>query len=275
MSRKNWPDDKLFFRLLNNKTDTTYWENIRELRSRVSDDVFRRSFSLAKSGSEKEKIIGINLLSQLGKQPRRCFAETMQLYYEILTTETNPNVIEAALYGIGHNNKKINTKQTSLISSFRHHENDDVRDAVVFALLGVENKVAINTLLFLTEDKVASIRDWATFGIGTQVEATSKQITDALWRRVTDKHQVTKLEAILGLAKRKDPRVKDVIKKELLNCECGTLIFEAMMELGDKEFLSPLKKQLAIEKAKVKKNEYWIGELNDAIIMIKKSAKRL
>ncbi|MES2774915.1 MAG: hypothetical protein V4722_12060 [Bacteroidota bacterium] len=271
MSRKNWTDDKLFFRLLNNKTDTTYWGNISELWSRTNEAVFKRSADLAKSRVEKEKILGINLLSQLGKPPRRFYAETMQLYYEILETETNPKVLQVTLYGIGHNNEKVNTKQSILISSFKDHQYDGVRNGVVMALLGVENKIAINTMLFLTEDKVSTIRDWATFGIGTQVETTSKQITDALWKRVNDKHQVTKLEAILGLAKRKDSGVKDVIKKEFSNGECGTLIFEAMMELGDKEFLSALRKQLALEKAKVKKNEFWIGELNDATRAIRKS----
>lgn len=33
MGRKNWTDEKLFFRLVNNKSDKTYWDNIRELRS--------------------------------------------------------------------------------------------------------------------------------------------------------------------------------------------------------------------------------------------------
>jgi hypothetical protein len=81
------------------------------------------------------------------------------------------------------------------------------------------------------------IRDWATFGLGSQLERNNKKIREALWRRVNDKHNDTKFEAIVGLAKRKDIRVKEIIKRELMTGFYGTLLFEAIIDDGNKEFL--------------------------------------
>ncbi len=62
MSRKDWSDDKLFFRLLNNKSDRTYWDNIEELRKRGSINVYDKCLKYIKSNVEKHKIIGIDEL---------------------------------------------------------------------------------------------------------------------------------------------------------------------------------------------------------------------
>ena len=120
------------------------------------------------------------------------------------------------LYAIGHNNEKLGKAQVDKLCSFADTENNFVKEGLVSALLGVDNSKAIRTLITLSSDKLNNIRNWATFGIGTQTERNSKKIRDALWDRVIDKHQETKLEAILGLAKRKDKRVNEIIKQELI-----------------------------------------------------------
>jgi hypothetical protein len=70
MSRKKWTSEKIFTRLLNNKTQKTFWENVRELRKRPNKEVYNRAFKLANSKIEKEQIIGIYVLAQLGFDPR-------------------------------------------------------------------------------------------------------------------------------------------------------------------------------------------------------------
>ena len=62
MSRKKWTSEKIFTRLLNNKTQKTFWENVRELRKRPNNEVYNKAYKLAESESEKEKIIGIYVL---------------------------------------------------------------------------------------------------------------------------------------------------------------------------------------------------------------------
>jgi hypothetical protein len=270
MSRKNWSNDKLFTRLLENKSDKTYWDNIQELHSRTTDDVFARCCELIKSSSQKENIIGIDVLSQLGLE-RPFQKETLQLYFALLEKELETDVIMSILFGIGHNNyETLDESQTVFLSNFKNNSKTEVRYGLVHALLGVEHKPAVESLIFLTGDKISWIRDWATFGIGTQIDRNNKTIREALWKRVNDKHQDTKLEAIAGLAKRKDIRVKEIIKRELLDGEYGILLFEAIEELNDKDFLPLLNANL--EKAEKDKtiNTEWIDDLKRCIERLNK-----
>jgi hypothetical protein len=271
MSRKNWTDEKLFFRLENNKSDKTYWENIQELRYRPSLEIFNASVKLIKSRIPKKRIIGINVLAQLGLPPRPFFKESRKLFFDILIKEKDPKVLLPVLYAIGHNNEKLKSDVIALLASFKDNADEGVREGLVSALLSVDNKLAIDALIHLTTDKVSTIRDWATFGIGTQIDRNNKRIREALWLRVDDKDEVTKLEAIVGLAKRKDKRIKQKIQNEILEGENSTLIFEAIQELGDKTFLPFLKKNLSSAKKNDDKNSIWLDKLNEAIQELKKS----
>ena len=213
MSRKSWTDEKLFFRLVNNKSDKTYWDNIQELRSRANSNVFNTCVKLVKSSNPKERIIGIDILAQLGLTPRPFFKESKKLFFDILGKEKNLKALLSVLYAIGHNNEKLKTDEIAILVSFKDNADEGVREGLVSALLSVDHKLAIDTLINLTTDKISHIRDWATFGIGTQIERDNKLIREALWLRVDDKHQDTRFEAIVGLAKRKDHRIKEIIKR--------------------------------------------------------------
>lgn len=240
MSRRNWTDEKLFSRLENNKSDKAYWENVRELRSRANVSIFNKCVKLIKSPKPKQRTIAINVLSQLGPTPRPFFKQSRQLFFDILRKEKNKEVLLSVLAAIGHNNDNLPSTETAILTSFKSNKDENVRKALVFALLSVENKSAIDTLIHLTADKSSDIRNWATFGIGSQIEKDNKAIREALWQRVNDKHRETKLEAIAGLAKRKDSRIKEIIKKELLKGEPGALLVDAINDLNDKELVSSL-----------------------------------
>jgi hypothetical protein len=87
MSRKNWTSEKIFTRLLSNKTQKTFWENVIELRKRPNKAVYNQAFKLANSEIEKEKIIGIYVLAQLGFDPRFQQNKTVDLYFKLLEKE--------------------------------------------------------------------------------------------------------------------------------------------------------------------------------------------
>jgi hypothetical protein len=265
MSRKNWTDEKLFFRIVNNKSDKTYWDNIRELRSRANANIFNTCLKLIKSSKPKERIIGLDILAQLGLPPRPFYKESKKIFFEVLRKEKDPKALRSILYAIGHNNEKLKPDEIALLVSFKDNANEGVREGLVSALLSVDNKLAIDTLIHLTTDKISNIRDWATFGIGTQIERDNKSIREALWSRVNDKHQDTKVEAIVGLAKRKDQRVKEIIKTELLRGEYGTLLFDAIEELKDKDFLLLLKNNLQKTKTDKEISSDWIKDLKACI----------
>lgn len=119
---------------------------------------------------------------------------------------------------------------------------------MIFALLGINNLKSIHVLIDFTRDRNSYIRNWAIFGIGNLTEVDNVEIRTALWNRVKDNDFETKSEAILGLAKRKDERIKNVILSELKNENYGTLLFEAILIIKDDDFLPCLNKNLKIAK---------------------------
>lgn len=265
MSRINWTDDKLISRLINNKTDKSRWDNISVLRKRPSQELFAKCVVLIKSNNPKIRKIGIDILAQLGLPPRPFLKETLKIYFDLFEVETDPDVLMSLLYSIGHNNDKLDNEQIKKICSFINSENSWVKEGLVSALLGIDSLNAIETLIKLSSDKLSHIRNWATFGLGTQIERNNKKIREALWERVNDKHQETKLEAIVGLAKRKDKRVNDIIRREIIGGEFGTLLFEAIIETQDKEFLPLLKQNLRTIKDDKTINPEWEKDLKNCI----------
>ncbi len=273
MSRKEWADKKLFFRLLNNKSDKTYWENICELRSRPNRNIFDKSLDLITSESFKERIIGIDILAQLGVPPRPFIKETINLYFDTLEIEKVPKVLTSLLYAIGHNNDNLNQIQISQLVKFKNNKSTSVRKGLVSSLLGLEDEQAIGTLIELSNDKISSIRDWSTFGIGSQIDTDNDDIRDALWNRINDKSQDAKLEAIVGIAKRKDIKIKEIIKRELLSGEYGMLLFDAIELLDDAEFIPLLERNLTSGKLEKGINPQWLEELEKLIDRLKKNEK--
>jgi HEAT repeat protein len=264
MSRINWTDDKLLFRLCNNKTDKTQWDTIRILRCRPSTELFNKCKEFTKSDDPKIRKIGIDILAQLGLATRPFQRQTLKLYFELLKVEKDPEVLMYLLFSIGHNNDKLTKEQIEIICSFSNYENKMVKEGLVSALGFIDNLEVIEVLINLSNDKSNYIRNWATFYIG-QGARNNKNIREALWQRVNDKHQETKLEAISGLAKRKDKRVVEVIKRELLEGEYGTLLFEAIVETGDKQFLPLLQQNLKSSKGDNTINNKWLKELKECI----------
>jgi hypothetical protein len=265
ISRKTWTDDKLISRIINNKSGKTRWDNIILLRSRPSKELFLKCVELTKSKEQKNRIIGIDILAQLGLPPRQFLKQTLKLYFDLLNTETTPEVLISLLYAIGHNNGKLNKEQIEKICSFSNNENKLVKEGLVYSLLGINNLTAVEVLIKLSTDKSSHIRNWATFGLGTQIIRNNKSIREALWNRVNDRHQETKLEAIVGLAKRKDSRVNKIIKRELVNREYAPLLFEAIIETKNKEFLPLLKQNLKIIKGNQTINPEWEKALRNCI----------
>lgn len=242
MSRNNWTNDKLFERLQNNKSTNTYRDNVKALWTRPGKDVFKKCKDLTRSTVPRERRIGIDVLSQLGGMERPYAIETLTLYLRILPNEKDPKVLESLLHAIGHNNGGLENKDIDKLSALKKHSYGIVRFGLIFALTGVDKPVAIDTLIYLSSDKDTDIRNWATFALGEQISRNNKAIRDALWARVDDADEDTRLEAVTGLAKRKDLRVHAVINRELATGEAGTLLFDALMVLGSPDFLPELKK---------------------------------
>lgn len=251
-------NDEIFYRLFTNKSKTNYWKYISELRKRKSTEIYQKVTELTKSKNENEKVIGINVLAQFG-YPRKHKAKTLKTYFNLLKTESSIKIVSSILYGIGHNNETLTDKQIETICNFKSSKSATIRYSLTFALSGIENQTAINTLILLSKDKDSDIRDWATFGIGSQTELDNQEIRQALWERISDSDKDTRDEAIAGLAKRKDPRIKEVLKTELDRADnLSSLTLEAIEELDDKDFIKLIEQKIFKNKAEQIIPEDWL-----------------
>ncbi len=264
MSKLNWNDEKLISRLINYKTDKSRWETIRILRSRPSKDLFDKCIELINSNDKKKKIIGIKILTQLGIPPRPFLKETIKIFFNLLKSEKNVDVLFSIFFGISHNNSDLNRNQINLICSFENTENILIKESLVAALGFIENEKAIDVLIKFSKNKANHIRSWATFYIG-QVDFDNEYIREALWNRVNDKHQETRMEAIIGLAKRKDNRVLEIINQELTKDDFGSMLFEAILETENKDFIPILQKELNESKNIETINPDWVKGLEECI----------
>ena len=266
MSRKTWPSEKLFHRLLTNKSVRTHWDYISALRSRWSKEVFDKCVLLLQSNNPKERGFAVGILSQLGLPPRPFIKESIKLFFDTLQTETDHSVISSIFYGLGYNNEHLTAKKTKFICSFKDSKSLEVKQGLVFALGGLDHKIANDTLIGFSSNQNNYIRNWATFSLGSQTTQDTPAIREALWRRVNDKHEETRHEAILGLAIRKDARIKEILKKELENIDVhSSLLLEAIEELNDKEFIEILQEKLISNQQKEKVNSEWIQDTIDKL----------
>ncbi len=261
MKRKDWTDEKLFERLLTNRTKKTYWENIRELRKRPNQYVFDRAVGLIKTNIDKEIIIGIDILAQLGFNPRFKQKEIVELCFSLLEKEQTPKVLESILFAISHNNEILRKDHILTLTELKTHRYCIVRYGLVQALSGLEQKDAIETIIELSTDKDPDIRDWATFSLGTQIETNTDSITKVLWKQINDSSELVRFEAIAGLAKRQDKRIKDILIQELRKIDDnGSIILESIEEFNDFDFIELLEEQIELNKKTQKVNENWLIE---------------
>ena len=136
---------------------------------------------------------------------------------------------------------------------------------------GINKKIAIDTLIGFTKDKNKSVRNWATSGIVSQTTKDNPAIREALWNRVNDKHRATRYGAILGLAIRKDERIKEIVKRELKNIDNhGSLLLEAIEELNDQEFIGILQQKLISNQTEERVNPKWLQNTIDKLTSPKK-----
>ena len=90
-----------------------------------------------------------------------------------------------------------------------------MRYAVVHALSGYDENQAIGALVSLSADLDRDVRNWATFGLGSQIDSDSTTIREALLARAVDADDEIRGEALVGLARRDETRVVPAIIHEL------------------------------------------------------------
>jgi len=206
---------------------------LEELQDRPTRETFDAAIQLLAADAIPERELGVEILGQLGgsgSDPNRPFREqTVVALLELLTHEREPRVLESLGFAFAHLDEP---RGVAPLSAFADHPAERVRTAIVHALLGRTDEIAVQTLLALSNDIADEVRDWATFGLGTLLRLDTPSIRDALLARLDDEHHDTREEAMYGLVLRLDSRAVPVLMDFLEEHE-GPMLDNALLILAD------------------------------------------
>lgn len=208
------------------------WDAVCALHWRGTREVFDRAVRLCQSPCAVERRLGADILGQLGVPQPNFSGESLRTLLGMLETEREHGVLTAVLVALSHLGREEAIRPACRV---RRHEDPDVRHGVVLALTGHEAYAALEALAELTRDPVPLVRDWATFALGSQVEADTPELRGAFIERLSDEDIDTRAEAIIGLARRGDRRVLPALRDELASSSVGALAVEAAALIGDPE----------------------------------------
>ena len=177
--------------------EDSYWDAVLEMQRRDSPNMLHRAQQLCQSSCPAERRLGADILGQLGVPERNFPEECLKILLGMLNDERDAQVLGSILIGLGHLGRP---EAIEPASQFRKHPDAEVRHAVAFCLQGHEDQPAVDTLIELSRDENAHVRDWATFALGSQIDLDTQAVRDALAERLNDTDDDTRREAIKGLS---------------------------------------------------------------------------
>lgn len=183
------------------------WDRILALHRRGDEETFAAAAALLDSFDADRRALGADVLAQLGATsptaPRPLAARAGALLVERIAGEAEPGVLASMATAFGHLQEP---RAVPALHALRAHPDADVREAVAYALLGQDDDVAVETLIELSRDPVARVRDWATLALGAVSERDEPRLRAALLARLDDPDDEVCHEALRGLAARGDER---------------------------------------------------------------------
>lgn len=210
------------------------------IQCRGGKEEFSQAKHLARSGIERERIAGIEILGELGWGDRTFLDESVEILLELLE-DSSEAVVAAAAIALGHRSSE---KAIEPLLARVGCDNPEIRFGVAFGLGGHDNIAAVRGLILLSADPDDEVRDWATFGLARQTELDSPEIREALLARTgTDEDGEIRGEALLGLALRGDRRSILLVARELGGEFHGDWSVEAAEILAEPEFFPLLVEQ--------------------------------
>jgi HEAT repeat protein len=206
------------------------WRYVRALHARPEKAVFARAVSWCKSPDVIERVLGADVLAQLGAVSdvgsRPFGAESAPLLVALLG-DGDARVAMSSLFALGH----LGAGEPVDIAKLSTHRSAAVRHAVAYALGGRDDAVSVRVLIKLSKDRAVDVRDWATFGVGSLCSLDTPELREALVERLSDVAADVRAEAMVGLASRGDLRAAVQILEELGSQRPGHVVLEAAEKL--------------------------------------------
>lgn len=230
-------------------TDEAYWDAVVALRRVPLHAVWPRLVVLAIDARAPLRELVPDVLRGLAECEPSLLDSATSLLAQRLREEREPSVLVATLHALGELEP---TRRVELILPLLGHHDALVREAAVIGMAGARTPEAIGAFILASGDAVDSVRDWATFELGTQLgdeDDPSRDdlpgVLEALLARLDDAHVDTRCEALVGLARRGDRRVIPALRHAIENGVGSSLELDAIRMLAASELGGPLQAMLA------------------------------
>ena len=185
------------------------WRTVERLRAGGGREALQAATRLCGSRDARHRELGVDILAQLGASDgvparRGPFRdEAMAVLLGLVDAERDPAVLRAIGIAFAHLGDE---RAVAPLARLRAHADPEVRHAVAFGLLNRAEPAALDVLIELSADPEPEVRDWAAYGLGRGTDADGDRLRGALVARLTDPDHDARAEAIVGLARRNDPR---------------------------------------------------------------------
>jgi len=223
------------------------WYAYQELQYRGTAEVFEAACRALGADDPTVRGVGADVLAQLGYPQGGTFvAEAVDALVKRARDEEHPGVLEAIAFALGH---RASPAGRDTLFSLARHTSPEIRYAVATGLWAVAIKSAagddddpevVAVHLELMRDPDPQVRNWATFGLGTQLTADTAEIRAALTDRLPDPDEETREEAVCGLANRRDEAAFQPLLEYLRSGSAGVGCIQAAEAWGDARFIDVL-----------------------------------
>lgn len=191
--------DELFAVVVREQDDDSRWNAIQQLHALGTREVYERAVGLCRGSSPAERVAGADVLGQLN-----AFADEAMKTLLTMVADEDGSVIEAVVHVLG---QRQDGRTIDALTQAASHAAPNVRWAVATALEDlIADERAERVLLALMKDSDTSVRDRATFAVGSLSDHDTPRIRAALAERLRDDDRCVAHEAALGLARRHDAR---------------------------------------------------------------------
>lgn len=225
--------DELFAVVVREQDDDSRWSAIRQLHALGTREVFERAEALCSSASIEERVGGADILGQLN-----AFSDDARHTLMLMLEDDSPVVVEAVVHALS---QQQDPRTIDALARVSQHPASNVRWAVATALEDlIADERAERVLLSLMRDADTSVRDRATFAVGSLSDHDTPRIRAALVERLNDEDRAVANEAALGLARRRDARAIPYIAGALESADGE--IEEAADEITSPDMLTELLK---------------------------------
>ena len=218
------------------RDDEARWDCVTHLHGVPSHEVWEGAVRLCESPEASDRCLGADVLGQLGT-PRMPFRDESVVVLRPMLRDPDPSVIRCAAVALGHLQAK---EALDDLIALRAHPDAEVRHAVAFSLMSHDEPRAVAALVALSRDAEPMVRDWATFSLGSLHDADTEEVRQALASRLSDADAATRIEALVGLAARRDPRVVGDVEHVLRGGDPPHVVVDAARALASPDLLPAL-----------------------------------